>query len=473
MDHVSRKLNAGDEEIPPLPFEEAVSFMKSRIPVTKAEWNELEAKLRFRAFTVARLAQCDYIEAARQVLYRAIESGKGIAETYKQWQSLQTLVQDDAMKLRPGYWENVFRTNTQTAYTAGKLMQFRDNPPPAWRLLIIDDSRTSDICRGLLQEGRRDIAIASDHPFWKEFGFPSYHYQCRTGLQAVYKSEIEDGAVIENPDMDEMRARFKPMDGFGGNPLEKESWWMMTEGMAKRASRYGIDGDIIKMAKTIEIMSTTMSEEQIAKLNDAGILVTSEKELKQGFKDFKKHVEYMEEPYKNVYSRYAETTELKSDPLRMVYIGYDPEEDILVYNKRFLMSPGRQQHANILFPHELAHRYDFLEIKSWENKEFTDAIEAAIKKVQSNIDRYKNLYNVAGDANPAFQDILSALSDNKIKVKCRHDSTYWAEPNNKALEIFANASYLQANHIKLPEFDGLLDDIMEIAKNMFIKGAKL
>jgi len=249
MDHASRKLNAADEEIPCLPFEEAVSFMKSRIPVTKAEWIDLEPKVRFRAFTVARLAQCDYIDTARQVLHRAMESGKGVAETYKQWQALQTLAQDDAMKLRPGYWENVFRTNTQTAYTAGKLMQFRDNPPPAWRLLIVDDSRTSDICRGLIQEGKRDIAMASDHPFWNKFGFPPYHYQCRTGLQAVYKSEIADGAVVENPDMDDMQTRFKPMEGFGGNPLNKESWWMMTEGMAARAKYFHIIDDVESFAK--------------------------------------------------------------------------------------------------------------------------------------------------------------------------------------------------------------------------------
>jgi len=56
MDHATRKINAADTEIPPLPFEEAVSFMKGRVPMTKTEWNELEPKLRFRAFTVARLA---------------------------------------------------------------------------------------------------------------------------------------------------------------------------------------------------------------------------------------------------------------------------------------------------------------------------------------------------------------------------------------------------------------------------------
>ncbi len=249
MDHASRKIDAADTEIPNITFEEAVSFMKSRIPLTKAEWNTLEQKLRFRAFTVARLAQCDYIDTARQVLFKAMESGKGVAETHKQWQTIQTLVQDDAMKLKPGYWENVFRTNTQTAYTAGKLMKFQNNPPPAWRLLIVEDSRTSDICRGLIRDGKQDVAMAADHPFWKTFGFPPYHYQCRTGLQAVYQSEIEDGADVENPAMEELRERFKPMEGFGGNPVDKESWWMMTENMALRAARYDIFNDIESFAK--------------------------------------------------------------------------------------------------------------------------------------------------------------------------------------------------------------------------------
>jgi SPP1 gp7 family putative phage head morphogenesis protein len=248
MDHARNKLDMADGEIPALPFEEAVAFMKSRIPLTKAEWNALEPKLRFRAFTVARQAQCDYIDAARQVLTKALETGKGTAETYKQWQTIQTLVQDDAMRLRPGYWENVFRTNTQTAYVAGKLMQFQNNPPPAWRLLVIDDSRTSDICRGLIRDGKGDLVIASDHPFWKTFGFPPYHYQCRTGIQAVYTSQINHGTRVENPAMESLRERFTPMKGFGGNPLDKESWWQMTDGMIKRAGEYGIDGDMVVFA---------------------------------------------------------------------------------------------------------------------------------------------------------------------------------------------------------------------------------
>jgi SPP1 gp7 family putative phage head morphogenesis protein len=249
MDHASRKLNAADEEIPPLLFEEAVSFMKSRIPMTKAEWNalDIEPKLRFRAFTVARLTQLDYIEAVRGRLVSAMEKGEGYAST---WNDIKAIAAEDgALNFKPGYWENVYRTNTQTAYTAGKLMQFKDNPPPAWRLLIIDDSRTSDICRGLMRDGKQSLVMSSDHPFWETFGFPPYHYQCRTGLQAVYKSEIGHGTIVENPTMKSLRKQFKPMDGFGGNPLDKESWWMMTESMALRAARYCIFNDVESFAR--------------------------------------------------------------------------------------------------------------------------------------------------------------------------------------------------------------------------------
>ena len=227
-------------------------------------------------------------------------------------------------------------------------------------------------------------------------------------------------------------------------------------------------------SKTGKIINIIVSDDQTEKLNNPGILVTNEKELQQGLKNFKEHIENMEEPYKSVYSKYAETTILKKEPLRIVVIGYDPDDDVIAYNKRLfeIKMKSQPQYANIIYSHELAHRYDHLKVKSWENKIFVNAIEEAIKKIKNDLDKYKDLYNKIKDKNPAFDDILSALSDNKIKVSYNHENTYWNISNNKAIEIFADMSYIQANHIKLPEFDGLLDDIIEIAKTMFIKGAK-
>jgi hypothetical protein len=119
-------------------------------------------------------------------------------------------------------------------------MQFQNNPPPAWRLLIVDDSRTSDICRGLIREGKNNLVLASDHPFWKAFGFPPYHYQCRTGIQAVYQGQIKSGVQVENSAMENLRRQFKPLKGFGGNPLDNGNYWMMTPGMFERGLNYGV-----------------------------------------------------------------------------------------------------------------------------------------------------------------------------------------------------------------------------------------
>ncbi len=297
MDHASRKLAAADEEIPPLPFEKAVSFMKGRIPMTKAEFydKKLEQKLRFRAFTVSRLTQLDYIEAARGRLISAIEKGDGYASTWKDIKAIAA--EDGAINFKTGYWENVYRTNTQTAYTAGKLMQFKDNPPPAWRLLIVDDDRTSDICRGLMRDGKQSLTMASDHPFWETFGYPPYHFQCRTGLQAVYKSEIGQGTIVENPSMKILRKEFMPMDGFGGNPLDKESWWMMTDTMAKRASKYGIDGDIILIANNLGMKNYAMNilnGFETLYISDSGGYVKKAERATPGTKNVKKNKIWVE-----------------------------------------------------------------------------------------------------------------------------------------------------------------------------------
>jgi SPP1 gp7 family putative phage head morphogenesis protein len=169
---------------------------------------------------------------------------------YKQWQTIQTLLKDDTMNLRPGYWENVYRTNTQTAYNAGKVMEFEKTHPAAIQLFVIEDSRTSKICRNLLDAEGNGFILPANHPFWKQHGYPPYHFQCRTSIRGIYKSQLDSeykpGANQPSADF----SQFKPQEGFGGNPVAKESWWKMTDGMVERAIKYGVDGDIVNFAIT-------------------------------------------------------------------------------------------------------------------------------------------------------------------------------------------------------------------------------
>lgn len=235
------KINAADEEIPPVAFEEAMNFLKSKVPMTKAEWLALEPKLRFRAFTVAQLGEAEVVDNAKKILLKALEKGESYAST---WEDLKHRIDTDALGIKPGYWENVFRTNTQSAYIAGKLQQYENTNVAAYQLLVIEDSRTSRICRHLLTASGYGMILLKNHTFWKKYGFPPYHFQCRTSIRAVWPAEIGTyGNNIDNPSMKSL-TKFKPLSGFGGNPLERGNWWDMTDSMKKLAVKFGVMDEI-------------------------------------------------------------------------------------------------------------------------------------------------------------------------------------------------------------------------------------
>ena len=134
----------------------------------------------------------------------------------------------------------VFRTNTQSAYTAGKLAKYEDTGAVAYQLMVVEDERTSKICRHLLVESGYGAILPIGHNFWKKYGFPPYHFNCRTSICPVYSSQVgTPGYNVENIPMKRF-SKFKPQDGFGGNPLDTGSWWKMTDNMVKRAKDFGI-----------------------------------------------------------------------------------------------------------------------------------------------------------------------------------------------------------------------------------------
>jgi SPP1 gp7 family putative phage head morphogenesis protein len=249
MARAQASLAAADAEIPPIPFEEASAFLRSKIPLTKAEWNKLEPSLRFRAFTAAALAEHDYIDAVKNLIADAVDSGEGAAETWGKIKSVETLVNDGAFDLKPGYFETVCRTNTQTAYNAGKRMQFDRNPPDALQLLVVEDGRTSTICAPL--DG---LTLPYNHPFWKDH-WPPFHFNCRTTVRAVYNAM--GMALSKSEDVERVERTFKSASGFGGNPVDPESFAKITPAMWERARRYGIDGEIEAFAASLGIKKGT------------------------------------------------------------------------------------------------------------------------------------------------------------------------------------------------------------------------
>lgn len=133
------------------------------------------------------------------------------------------------------YWENVYRTNVQTAYNAGRALAFDAVKPVALELVGIGDARQTEVCRRLTQPPVRRLYTDE---FWKTH-WPPFHFGCRTTVRAIY-----DPAELEDEPLTEVPAGEEPAAGFGTNPLSSGNWWRELKSMAARAKKYGVQGEI-------------------------------------------------------------------------------------------------------------------------------------------------------------------------------------------------------------------------------------
>jgi len=245
MDHAESKIEFGDDVLDvipePLSFEEAEKLFLMRIPMTKEEWEELEAKLRFRAFTVARLTELDAINAIREKLIKVLQEGKTLRQFWEEGGKDELLKRAGFHRSNPWYWETVFRTNIQTAYNAGRAYQFRKAKPAYLEFVGITDARQTKICRA-----RSGVIRPADDPWWSS-NWPPLHFNCRSTVRAVHREEFETLGLSITRNLPSE----PPAKGFGVHPLESGSYWKLTPQMIERAKKYGIYEEIVKTAKEL------------------------------------------------------------------------------------------------------------------------------------------------------------------------------------------------------------------------------
>jgi hypothetical protein len=231
-----------DAPVEALPFEEAAAFLRTQIPLTKEAYYALDDRLRFRAFTVGRLADADAVNRVKGILRRNLESGGTIADFYR--------MTDDEILDGAGfgrgnmsYWETVFRTNQDALHNAGRAMGFEAEPPIALELLGVNDERQTETCRALT---RPPFIRPWGDPVWKKL-WPPFHFSCRTYVRGIYdRAELEEYGGAEAAYKQGTYA--EPEKGFGAYPLDRESYWRLTPGMIGRAKEYGIEGEIVTAA---------------------------------------------------------------------------------------------------------------------------------------------------------------------------------------------------------------------------------
>ena len=172
-----------------LPFQEAIDAMAARgVVLPDVYYGELQGVARQLATSIAGLTSIDQITAVIDSLKESMANG-GNFNDWKKQQSQQDL----SFPLHR--LDNIWRTNLQSQYNAGKWQQFDSVEGELYLMFdAINDSRVRPshaAMDGIIRE--------KSDPFWNSHS-PSLGYRCRCSLIAVTKSKAERlGGLTKHP----------------------------------------------------------------------------------------------------------------------------------------------------------------------------------------------------------------------------------------------------------------------------------
>jgi len=228
-----------------IPFEEAVKFMRSLVPMTRDEFDRLSQELKFRAFTIARVFSLDVINRIKERYMKALERGETISDVMR---FLDETLEKIGISERNPYWLEVHaRNNFLTAYNAGRWAQIAKARTVKYLVYnAILDERTTKLCKSL--DG---VVRPKDDPFWDRF-MPPNHFNCRAlatvvknefahlkGIKSTSRKRIEKLEKLIEEDK-QLKREFQ----FRASPVR--SLELIPLSIYERAKKYGIAREILE-----------------------------------------------------------------------------------------------------------------------------------------------------------------------------------------------------------------------------------
>jgi SPP1 gp7 family putative phage head morphogenesis protein len=173
----------------PVEPEAAMNFWAGKSALPFAEAEKLGQGAAGRAFYVAGLSERDQVQAVKEALAEALAQGTTLREFKKQIKEVM-----EAQGWNGSRVENIFRTNMQSAYMAGrwaKIQEVKDQRPYL-QYLIAGDDRTRPGHAVLA-----NLVFHVDHEFWRE-NYPPNGYRCRCKVITLSARQVErQGLTIQ------------------------------------------------------------------------------------------------------------------------------------------------------------------------------------------------------------------------------------------------------------------------------------
>lgn len=207
-------------------FDAAINALVSKKVVSRATVDAMDEKAKSRAFYVSRLAELEAVERVKDYLVDNLKDKTSFQNFVKNLDKDELLKKAGWEENGGWYWETVYRTNTMSAFNAGRAEAFDEYEPEFLEFIGIEDFRQTPVC-----SARSGIVKKRTDPFWKK-NFPPLHFNCRSTVRPVYAEEADAFGIKESADVSLPNA---PAKGFGHNPAE--NWNGVTEEVKRRYER--------------------------------------------------------------------------------------------------------------------------------------------------------------------------------------------------------------------------------------------
>jgi SPP1 gp7 family putative phage head morphogenesis protein len=184
-----------------LPPADAIAAFEAKGYAISWNWHETWGEAHAKAFTVAKLARMDILEDIREGVGEALKRGEtqrwfdqrlsGLLQQKGWWGRKIVVGSDGQAELvqegSPRRLQTIFRTNTQTAYAAGRWKRFVDNAEarPYLQYVAVMDGRTRPAHARL--NGK---VFPIDSPVWQVIGPPN-GFNCRCAVRALSAADLE------------------------------------------------------------------------------------------------------------------------------------------------------------------------------------------------------------------------------------------------------------------------------------------
>lgn len=190
-----------------VPFDQAIESLLSREPRLAEGWLEVQQVYTLEhGFSLARGMTEVLTDKVQLFLAQSMQQGASALDAERQ---LQFLASAHDVGFTSGYAQTVYRTNLNSAYTAGRMRQARTPAvravAPGFRFDAVGDADTRPNHKAL--DGF--VALQND-PVWQTCS-PPLGYNCRCTLALALRSEVEAAGLVRGG-----RARSRPKPAGAG-----------------------------------------------------------------------------------------------------------------------------------------------------------------------------------------------------------------------------------------------------------------